>query len=74
MLQRADRRSLSEAPYWGYNRRLRRGIFSVKEKVFPNRSDKHVGTRVSMRRMMLNMSQSDLGEALGISFQQIQKI
>jgi transcriptional regulator with XRE-family HTH domain len=39
----------------------------------PNRVDKHVGTRVRMRRMMMNMSQSDLGEALGLTFQQIQK-
>jgi transcriptional regulator with XRE-family HTH domain len=39
----------------------------------PNRIDKHVGARVRMRRMMLDMSQTDLGEALGITFQQIQK-
>jgi transcriptional regulator with XRE-family HTH domain len=39
----------------------------------PNRVDKHVGARVRMRRMMLNMSQSDLGEALGVTFQQVQK-
>jgi len=39
----------------------------------PNRTDKHVGTRVRMRRLMLNMSQSDVGEALGLTFQQIQK-
>ena len=39
----------------------------------PNPIDKHVGTRVRMRRMMLNMSQSGLGDALGITFQQVQK-
>jgi transcriptional regulator with XRE-family HTH domain len=39
----------------------------------PNPIDKHVGARVRMRRMMLNMSQTDLGEALGITFQQVQK-
>jgi transcriptional regulator with XRE-family HTH domain len=38
-----------------------------------NPIDKHVGTRVRMRRMMLNMSQTTLGEALGITFQQVQK-
>ena len=39
----------------------------------PNPIDKHVGTRVRMRRMMLDMSQSELGDALGITFQQVQK-
>jgi transcriptional regulator with XRE-family HTH domain len=35
--------------------------------------DQHVGSRVRMRRMMLDMSQTTLGEALGITFQQVQK-
>jgi len=35
--------------------------------------DKHVGSRVRMRRMMLGMSQGKLGDALGLSFQQVQK-
>jgi transcriptional regulator with XRE-family HTH domain len=39
----------------------------------PNPIDKHVGTRVRMRRMMLDMSQTTLGDALGITFQQVQK-
>ena len=39
----------------------------------PNPTDKHVGSRVRMRRLMLNMSQTGLGDALGITFQQIQK-
>src|SRR5882672_5602499 len=39
----------------------------------PNPIDKHVGSRVRMRRMMLDMSQTALGDALGISFQQVQK-
>jgi transcriptional regulator with XRE-family HTH domain len=38
-----------------------------------NPTDKHVGTRVRMRRMMLGMSQTALGDALDITFQQIQK-
>ena len=42
-------------------------------KKSPNSIDKHVGSRVRMRRMMLNMSQSGLGDALGITFQQVQK-
>jgi transcriptional regulator with XRE-family HTH domain len=36
-------------------------------------TDKHVGSRVRMRRMMLGMSQEKLGDALGITFQQVQK-
>jgi transcriptional regulator with XRE-family HTH domain len=35
--------------------------------------DRHVGSRIRMRRMMLGMSQEKLGEALGLSFQQLQK-
>ena len=39
----------------------------------PNPTDKHVGSRVRMRRMMLSMSQEKLGDALGLTFQQVQK-
>ncbi len=39
----------------------------------PNYIDKHVGSRVRMRRIMLGMSQEQLGEALGLTFQQVQK-
>jgi transcriptional regulator with XRE-family HTH domain len=39
----------------------------------PNPIDKHVGARVRMRRVLIGMSQEKLGEALGITFQQIQK-
>jgi transcriptional regulator with XRE-family HTH domain len=42
-------------------------------KKAPNPIDKHVGSRVRMRRMMLNMSQEKLGDALGLTFQQVQK-
>jgi transcriptional regulator with XRE-family HTH domain len=38
-----------------------------------NPIDKHVGSRVRMRRMMLSMSQTKLGDALGLTFQQVQK-
>jgi transcriptional regulator with XRE-family HTH domain len=38
-----------------------------------NPIDKHVGSRVRMRRMMLGMRQTKLGDALGITFQQLQK-
>ena len=42
-------------------------------KKSPNPTDKHVGSRVRMRRMMLSMSQEKLGDALGLTFQQVQK-
>ena len=42
-------------------------------KKAPNPIDKHVGSRVRMRRMMLGMSQEKLGAALGLTFQQVQK-
>lgn len=42
-------------------------------KKAPNPIDKHVGSRVRMRRMMISMSQEKLGERLGITFQQVQK-
>jgi len=45
---------------------------TMAEKI-PNPIDRHVGTRVRMRRMMLAMSQTDLGDALGLTFQQVQK-
>src|SRR5438105_3475779 len=42
-------------------------------KKTPNPIDKHVGSRVRMRRMMLGMSQEKLGDALDLTFQQVQK-
>ena len=42
-------------------------------KKSPNPTDKHVGSRVRMRRMMLEMSQERLGNAIGLTFQQVQK-
>lgn len=35
--------------------------------------DVHVGTRIRLRRKTLKMSQEQLGEQLGITFQQVQK-
>ncbi|MAZ83648.1 MAG: transcriptional regulator [Rhizobiales bacterium] len=45
----------------------------IENKKKPNPIDVHVGSRVRLRRTMLGMSQEKLGEALGITFQQIQK-
>jgi transcriptional regulator with XRE-family HTH domain len=39
----------------------------------PNYIDVHVGSRIKMRRQLINMSQERLGELLGITFQQVQK-
>jgi transcriptional regulator with XRE-family HTH domain len=38
-----------------------------------NPTDKHVGSRVRMRRLMLGMSQTDIANAPGLTFQQVQK-
>jgi len=39
----------------------------------PNPIDIHVGRRVRLRRTLLGLSQEKLGEAVGLTFQQIQK-
>ena len=39
----------------------------------PHPVDVHVGSRVRLRRTLLGMSQTDLGGALGVTFQQVQK-
>jgi transcriptional regulator with XRE-family HTH domain len=47
--------------------------YTIATKKAPNPVDKHVGSRVRMRRKMLAMSQEELGAALGLTFQQVQK-
>ncbi|MEQ8398940.1 helix-turn-helix transcriptional regulator [Thalassobaculum sp.] len=39
----------------------------------PNPVDVHVGVRIRLRRTLLGMSQERLGDALGLTFQQVQK-
>ena len=39
----------------------------------PHPVDVHVGSRVRQRRTLLGMSQEKLGDALGLTFQQVQK-
>jgi transcriptional regulator with XRE-family HTH domain len=39
----------------------------------PTRIDRHVGSRVRIRRMIVGMTMRELGEALGITLQQVQK-
>src|SRR5262249_7988315 len=49
------------------------GRIQMMAKKSPNPTDKYVGSRVRMRRLMLGMSQEKLGEKLGLTFQQVQK-
>lgn len=42
-------------------------------KKAPDPIDRHVGSRVRMQRVLMKMSQEKLGEALGLTFQQVQK-
>lgn len=39
----------------------------------PNPIDVHVGARVRLRRTLLGLSQEKLGDAIGLTFQQVQK-
>ncbi len=39
----------------------------------PNPIDVHVGGRVRLRRTLMGLSQEKLGEAIGLTFQQVQK-
>jgi transcriptional regulator with XRE-family HTH domain len=39
----------------------------------PRPIDVHVGSRIRLRRTLLGLSQERLGEALGLTFQQVQK-
>ena len=39
----------------------------------PRPVDVHVGSRLRLRRTLLGLSQGKLGEAVGLTFQQIQK-
>jgi len=43
------------------------------QKKSPNEVDRHIGSRVRARRIMLGMSQEKLADALGLTFQQVQK-
>jgi transcriptional regulator with XRE-family HTH domain len=53
-----------------YTRPTKRYPLSTKS---PHPTDKHVGSRVRMRRLILGMSQEKLADQLGLTFQQVQK-
>lgn len=50
-----------------------KGKLYTEEKKTPNPVDRHTGSRVRMRRLMLGMSQTKLAEKIGLTFQQVQK-
>src|ERR1700759_4487854 len=57
-------------------RKLTRGRKSsgrMASKGYPNPIDVHVGSRVRLRRTLLGLSQERLAEAIGLTFQQVQK-
>ena len=53
--------------------RVRRSAKKQVSRSGPNPIDIHVGFRVRLRRNLLGMNQTDLGKALGVAYQQIQK-
>ena len=55
------------------NRNSSDGRRSRQKTDKPNPIDVHVGSRVRLRRTLLGMSQEKLGEAIGLTFQQVQK-
>lgn len=45
----------------------------MNNKKSPNPIDRHVGGKVRARRLVLGMTQEKLGNAIGLTFQQVQK-
>lgn len=54
-------------------RKVRKPGFKKDQHDICDPVDQHVGERLRVRRRLLNISQSDLAIALGLSFQQVQK-
>ena len=54
-------------------KRQRKSSGRMASKGFPNPIDVHVGARIRLRRTLLGISQTRLAEAIGLTFQQIQK-
>jgi transcriptional regulator with XRE-family HTH domain len=48
-------------------------VVKAEKEGRPSPIDVHVGSRIRLRRTLLGMSQERLGEALGLTFQQVQK-
>jgi len=54
-------------------KRERKSSGRMASKGFPNPIDVHVGTRIRLRRTLLGLNQERLSEAIGLTFQQVQK-
>ena len=54
-------------------KRQRKSSGRMASKGFPNPIDVHVGSRIRMRRTLLGISQTALADAIGLTFQQVQK-
>ncbi|HMJ41646.1 MAG TPA: helix-turn-helix transcriptional regulator [Pseudolabrys sp.] len=45
----------------------------MAKKKSPNAIDTYVGSRIRMQRLLIGMTQQKLGDAIGLTFQQVQK-
>jgi transcriptional regulator with XRE-family HTH domain len=54
-------------------KRKRKSSGRMASKGYPNPIDVHVGARIRLRRTLLGISQTTLAEAIGLTFQQVQK-
>jgi transcriptional regulator with XRE-family HTH domain len=54
-------------------KRQRKSSGRMASKGYPNPIDVHVGNRIRLRRTLLGTSQVALAEAIGLTFQQVQK-
>lgn len=45
----------------------------MTDRKLPHEVDRYVGAQIRARRMMLNLSQEEIGKHLGVTFQQLQK-
>ena len=50
-----------------------KNVLSSVESKSSHEVDLHVGSQIRLRRRILGISQTKLGDALGLTFQQIQK-
>ena len=55
------------------SKRQRKSSGRMASKWYPNPIDVHVGSRIRLRRTLLGISQETLAQAIGLTFQQVQK-
>ena len=55
------------------SKRQRKSSGRMASKGYPNPIDVHVGSRIRLRRTLLGISQEALAQAIGLTFQQVQK-